>query len=97
MDGSDQFVHESLQAEGDEFGEELGIGVDERKRSPVAKNRDPDAFWAWIGENGDFMNHISDLILAAVEELRAEGCTSFSIFGQCWGASIMIKAASEPG
>jgi len=65
---------------------------------PTSLLGDRDAFWAWIAENGDFKkNHINDLILAAVEDLRADGCTSFSIFGQCWGASIAILAASEPG
>ncbi|KAF8924895.1 hypothetical protein EDD21DRAFT_431394 [Dissophora ornata] len=56
------------------------------------------AFWAWIGDNGDFKkNHFMELILAAVEDLRADGCTTFSIFGQCWGAYIAIQAASEAG
>lgn len=51
----------------------------------------------WIKENGDFKkNHIHDVILAAVEDLRADGCTTFSIFGQCWGAYVAVQAASQP-
>lgn len=53
---------------------------------------------AWIGENGDYKkSHIDEVIKAAVEDLRADGCTSFSIFGQCWGAKIAVEAASEEG
>ncbi|KAF9432743.1 hypothetical protein BGZ76_010373 [Entomortierella beljakovae] len=53
---------------------------------------------AWIGANGDYVkNHIDTMIKNAVEDLRKEGCTSFSIFGQCWGALIAVKAASEEG
>ncbi|KAG0025385.1 hypothetical protein BGZ82_010056 [Podila clonocystis] len=52
----------------------------------------------WIHENGDFKkNHINELILAAVEDLRKDGCTSFSIFGQCWGALMAVMAASQEG
>ncbi|KAF9208385.1 hypothetical protein BGZ49_008970 [Haplosporangium sp. Z 27] len=51
----------------------------------------------WIGANGDFKkNHIDKVILQAVEDLRADGCTTFSIFGQCWGAYVSLLAASEP-
>ncbi|KAF9354977.1 hypothetical protein BGX26_007138 [Mortierella sp. AD094] len=58
---------------------------------------DRSAMLAWIGANGDFKkNHIDQIILATVEELRADGCTTFSIFGQCWGAYISLLAASEP-
>ncbi|KAG0086575.1 hypothetical protein BGZ93_008728 [Podila epicladia] len=52
----------------------------------------------WIQENGDFKkNHINEMILAAVEDLRKDGCTSFSIFGQCWGALMSVFAASQEG
>ncbi|KAF9311087.1 hypothetical protein BG003_007809 [Podila horticola] len=52
----------------------------------------------WIHENGDFKkNHINEIILAAVEDLRKDGCTSFSIFGQCWGALMGVLAASQEG
>ncbi|KAF8939525.1 hypothetical protein BGZ58_009530, partial [Dissophora ornata] len=52
----------------------------------------------WIGANGDFKkNHIDEMINVAVEDLRKAGCTSFSIFGQCWGALMAVKAASEEG
>lgn len=55
------------------------------------------AMLKWIQENADFKkNHIHDVILAAVEDLRAAGCTTFSIFGQCWGAYISVTAASQP-
>ncbi|KAF9109985.1 hypothetical protein BGX27_006899 [Mortierella sp. AM989] len=58
---------------------------------------DRPSLMAWIGANGDFKkNHIDQIILAAVEDLRADGCTTFSIFGQCWGAYISLQAASEP-
>ncbi|KAG0322995.1 hypothetical protein BGZ99_002979 [Dissophora globulifera] len=53
---------------------------------------------AWVGENGDYVkNHIGDIIKAAVEDLRKDGCTSFSIFGQCWGAYMAVQASSEEG
>ncbi|KAF9899599.1 hypothetical protein BX616_002936 [Lobosporangium transversale] len=53
---------------------------------------------AWIGANGDYKgNHIDEIIRVAVEDLRKDGCTSFSIFGQCWGALMSVKAASEEG
>ncbi|KAF9433986.1 hypothetical protein BGZ76_008727 [Entomortierella beljakovae] len=56
-----------------------------------------DAMITWIGANGDFKkNFIDQIILAAVEDLRAAGCTTFSIFGQCWGAFISLQAVSEP-
>ncbi|KAG0345387.1 hypothetical protein BG004_003751 [Podila humilis] len=52
----------------------------------------------WIHANGDYeKNHIGTMIKAAVEDLRKDGCTSFSIFGQCWGAYMSVKAASEEG
>lgn len=52
----------------------------------------------WVGEQGDYKkNHIDEIIRVAVEDLRADGCTSFSIFGQCWGALIAVLAASEEG
>ncbi|KAF9370191.1 hypothetical protein CPB97_002950 [Podila verticillata] len=52
----------------------------------------------WIHENADFKkNHINEIILAAVEDLRKDGCTSFSIFGQCWGALMAVLAASQEG
>ncbi|KAF9956381.1 hypothetical protein BGZ70_009913 [Mortierella alpina] len=51
---------------------------------------------AWLSEHGDYKNtHFDEVIRAAVEDLRADGCTSISIVGQCWGTFIAIKAASE--
>ncbi|KAF9913069.1 hypothetical protein BX616_010184 [Lobosporangium transversale] len=51
---------------------------------------------AWIDDNANYKkNHYDDLIRAAVEDLRSDGCTTFSIFGQCWGTYISILAASE--
>ncbi|KAF9958368.1 hypothetical protein BGZ72_000434 [Mortierella alpina] len=39
---------------------------------------------AWLSEHGDYKNtHFDEIIRAAVEDLRADGCTSVSIFGQC--------------
>jgi dienelactone hydrolase len=50
----------------------------------------------WVFKHGDYKNsHIDALIRAAVKDLRADGCTSFSIIGQCWGAWIAVQAASE--
>ncbi|KAG0223964.1 hypothetical protein B0O80DRAFT_493766 [Mortierella sp. GBAus27b] len=58
---------------------------------------DRPAMMAWIGANGDYRgNHVHEVILAAVEALRADGCTTFSIFGQCWGAYASVLAASQP-
>ncbi|KAF9353525.1 hypothetical protein BGX34_011520 [Mortierella sp. NVP85] len=52
----------------------------------------------WIKANGDYeKNHLGEIIRAAVEDLRRDGCTTFSIFGQCWGALMAVKAASEEG
>ncbi|KAG0215570.1 hypothetical protein BGX33_001131 [Mortierella sp. NVP41] len=51
----------------------------------------------WLGKHGDYKkSHLDDLIRAAVEDLRADGCTTFSIYGQCWGTFVAIQAASEP-
>jgi dienelactone hydrolase len=50
----------------------------------------------WIQANGDYKkNHIYEIIKAAVKDLRRDGCTTVSIFGQCWGALMAVKAASE--
>ncbi|KAF9945074.1 hypothetical protein BGZ65_011214, partial [Modicella reniformis] len=52
----------------------------------------------WINANADYdKNHIGEIIKAAVADLRKEGCTTFSIFGQCWGGLMAAKAASEEG
>ncbi|KAG0347681.1 hypothetical protein BC939DRAFT_438162 [Gamsiella multidivaricata] len=52
----------------------------------------------WIHANGDYQkNHIGEIIRAAIEDLHKDGCTSVSIFGQCWGALMSVKAASEEG
>jgi dienelactone hydrolase len=52
----------------------------------------------WIQANGDYeKNHLGEIIRAAVEDLRRDGCTTFSIFGLCWGALMAVKAASEEG
>ncbi|KAI1300720.1 hypothetical protein EDD11_006010 [Mortierella claussenii] len=64
---------------------------------PLSLLKDHPGILAWLDENGDFKkNHIGELILAAVEDLRADGCTTFSIFGLCWGAYVSVLAASEP-
>ncbi|KAG0286804.1 hypothetical protein BGZ96_009154 [Linnemannia gamsii] len=54
------------------------------------------ALMEWVSKHGDYKNsHLDALIRAAVEDLRADGCTSFSIIGQCWGTWIAVQAASE--
>ncbi|KAF9119959.1 hypothetical protein BGW39_011786 [Mortierella sp. 14UC] len=54
------------------------------------------ALMEFIAEHGNYKNsHLDDLIRAAVEDLRADGCTSFSITGQCWGTFIAIQAAAD--
>ncbi|KAG9323424.1 hypothetical protein KVV02_008824, partial [Mortierella alpina] len=51
---------------------------------------------AWIDANGDYKkNHIDKIIRVAVRDLRKAGCTTFSIFGQCWGVLMAVKAVSE--
>lgn len=68
-----------------------------KEASPAAQlmgNRP--ALREWVFKHGDYKNsHIDALIRAAVKDLRADGCTSFSIIGQCWGAWIAVQAASE--
>ncbi|KAG0285103.1 hypothetical protein BGZ97_007930 [Linnemannia gamsii] len=52
----------------------------------------------WIGQHGDYhKNHILEVTLAAVEDLRKAGCTSFSLVGQCWGVLMAAKVVSEEG
>ena len=52
----------------------------------------------WIGQHGDYQkNHILEVALAAVEDLRKAGCTSFSLIGQCWGVLMTAKIVSEEG
>ncbi|KAG0272213.1 hypothetical protein BGZ95_012051 [Linnemannia exigua] len=52
----------------------------------------------WIGQHGDYhKNHILEVTLAAVEDLRKAGCTSFSLIGQCWGVLMAAKVVSEEG
>ncbi|KAG9061621.1 hypothetical protein KI688_007201 [Linnemannia hyalina] len=54
------------------------------------------ALMEWVGKHGSYKeSHLDALIRAAIEDLRADGCTSFSIIGQCWGTWIAIQAASE--
>ncbi|KAG0050375.1 hypothetical protein BGZ83_004840 [Gryganskiella cystojenkinii] len=69
-----------------------------KEKFPESLLEDRAGIYAWLAKNGDFKScHFSELIAAAVEDLKADGCTSFSIFGQCWGAKIAVDAASEPG
>ncbi|KAF8918515.1 hypothetical protein BGZ58_004824, partial [Dissophora ornata] len=52
----------------------------------------------WARANGDFKkNHVDEMIRIAVEDLRKAGCTSFSVFGQCWGGLMAVLASSEEG
>lgn len=56
------------------------------------------AMFEWIGKAGDYdANHLAEIIEAAVQDLRNDGCTTFAIYGQCWGAIISAKAASQEG
>ncbi|GJJ74426.1 hypothetical protein EMPS_06784 [Entomortierella parvispora] len=65
---------------------------------PLSLLTDRPAIMAWLGAHGDYTKcHFKEYIDAAIEDLRADGCTSFSIVGQCWGAYIAVQAASEPG
>lgn len=58
----------------------------------------PNGVMDWIQANGDYeKNHIGEIVKAAVADLRRDGCTTVSIFGQCWGALMSVKAASEEG
>ncbi|KAG0204342.1 hypothetical protein BGX28_003697 [Mortierella sp. GBA30] len=54
------------------------------------------AVMARIKEHGMYKeSHVDEMILAAVEDLRADGCDSFVIYGQCWGAMIAVQAATD--
>ncbi|KAF8951145.1 hypothetical protein BGZ46_004142, partial [Entomortierella lignicola] len=69
-----------------------------KERIPASLVGDRPAMMTWLGEHGHYTHsHLDEIIHAAVEDLRADGCTTFSIFGQCWGAYIGIQAASEEG
>ncbi|KAF9582320.1 hypothetical protein BGW38_000351 [Lunasporangiospora selenospora] len=51
---------------------------------------------AFLSTHGHYTNsYVDELILAAVEDLRADGCTSFVIYGQCWGTNIALQAAAD--
>ncbi|KAF9156953.1 hypothetical protein BGX20_004142, partial [Mortierella sp. AD010] len=57
---------------------------------------DRPALMAWIAEHGSYStSHFEELILATIEDLRADGCDSFVIYGQCWGTFIAVQAAAE--
>ncbi|KAF9910956.1 hypothetical protein EC991_005131 [Linnemannia zychae] len=69
-----------------------------QKSVPASLIGDRPAILEFVAKNGDYKNsHLDDLIRAAVEDLRADGCTSFSIIGQCWGTFIAVQAASDEG
>ncbi|KAF9358016.1 hypothetical protein BGX26_002656 [Mortierella sp. AD094] len=54
------------------------------------------ALIAWLAEHGSYSaSHLDELILAAIEDLRADGCESFVIYGQCWGTLIAMQAAAD--
>ncbi|KAF9018633.1 hypothetical protein BGZ52_004142 [Haplosporangium bisporale] len=64
----------------------------------LLESGDRPAMFEWIGKNGDYdAHHLAEAIDAAVQDLRNDGCTTFAIYGQCWGAIISAKAASEEG
>ncbi|KAF9205529.1 hypothetical protein BGZ49_003893 [Haplosporangium sp. Z 27] len=57
---------------------------------------DRPAVRAWLEEHGSYTNaHLDELTLAAIDDLRADGCEFFVIYGQCWGTSIAIGAACD--
>ncbi|KAG0320282.1 hypothetical protein BGZ99_004626 [Dissophora globulifera] len=65
---------------------------------PLSMLGDRPAMMEWMMKNYNYKEcHFDQMILAAVRDLQADGCTTFSIFGQCMGAFIAIRAASEPG
>ncbi|KAF8936715.1 hypothetical protein EDD21DRAFT_29601 [Dissophora ornata] len=54
------------------------------------------AMVSWLDVHGSYsVSHLDELIMAAVEDLRADGCEQFVIYGQCWGTYIAIQAASD--
>ncbi|KAF9950831.1 hypothetical protein BGZ72_007568 [Mortierella alpina] len=40
-------------------------------------------------------SHVDEMILAAIEDLRADGCQSFVMYGQCWGGRTAVQAAGD--
>lgn len=59
---------------------------------------DRTAIMEWLAKAGDYeKNHMDETIAAAVQDLRNDGCTTFAIYGQCWGALISAKAAWQAG
>ncbi|KAF9181595.1 hypothetical protein BGZ51_005311 [Haplosporangium sp. Z 767] len=63
------------------------------KESDITESR---TMMDWIIDNGDYKkNNVDEYIRVAAEDLRKAGCTTISIFGQCWGALMALKAASE--
>ncbi|KAF9331899.1 hypothetical protein BG006_005240 [Podila minutissima] len=59
---------------------------------------DRTAIMEWFAKAGDYeRNHMDETIAAAVQDLRNDGCTTFAIYGQCWGALISAKAAWQAG
>lgn len=64
----------------------------------LLESGDRAAMFEWIGKVGDYdANHLREAIDAAVQDLRNDGCTTFAIYGQCWGAIISARAASHEG
>ncbi|KAK3841092.1 MAG: hypothetical protein J3R72DRAFT_445939 [Linnemannia gamsii] len=67
-----------------------------QKSTPPSLLGDRAAIMEFIAQQGTYKtSHLDALIRAAVEDLRADGCTSFSIIGACWGTYIAVQAASE--
>ncbi|KAF8943981.1 hypothetical protein BGZ47_004786 [Haplosporangium gracile] len=81
-------LHGGFQLSAPEFFSEGGITPEHMGESGKVM--------AWIGQHGDYhKNHILEVALAAVEDLRKAGCTSFSLIGQCWGVLMAVKIVSE--
>ncbi|KAG0307942.1 hypothetical protein BGZ98_009400 [Dissophora globulifera] len=54
------------------------------------------ALMAWLAVNGSYKDsHFDEFILAAVEDLKADGCEVFVIYGQCWGTFIAMQAVGD--
>ncbi|KAG0088784.1 hypothetical protein BGZ93_005929 [Podila epicladia] len=64
----------------------------------ILSSGDRAAIMEWVAKAGDYeKNHMEETIAAAVQDLRNDGCTTFAIYGQCWGALISAKAAWQAG
>ncbi|KAF9943701.1 hypothetical protein BGZ72_003510, partial [Mortierella alpina] len=68
------------------------------KKENLPGNAMPDrtATMGMIHKYGSYKeSHVDEMILAAIKDLRADGCESFVMYGQCWGAWIAVQAAGD--